>query len=76
MSENKLDEHQEVIEAIFRENVDPIDSDLVLILAHHFMLCSNVEYYVFHLRDKRPPEDFISVYAYLKNIEFFKDDDI
>lgn len=70
MSINKLDEHQEVIEAIFRENVGPIDSDLVLILAHHFMLCSNMEDYVFYLRDKRPPEDLISVYAYLKNIEF------
>lgn len=70
MSDNKLDEHQEVIETIFRENVDPIDSDLVLILAHHLMSCSNAEYYVFYLRDKRPPEDIISIYTYLKNIEF------
>ena len=64
-----LDEHQEVIEAIFRDNVGPIDSDIVLILAHHLMLCISPENLVFHLRDKRCPEDIISIYTYLRTIE-------
>lgn len=69
MSKKKPDEYQETIEAIFRENTGPIDSDLIFILATNFLLCSNPENLIFYLRDKRPPEDVISLYTYLTTIE-------
>lgn len=68
-----IDGYHEIIESILQSSDGPVDLDLISTLAVNITLCTRPEDAVFLFRDKGQPEDLISLYAYFKSVENFRD---
>lgn len=66
------DEFQQNIENLLDNNKGFVDPDLILSLGYNLLLCAKPEEIIFHINEKRLPEDVISIYTYFKSIESFR----